>query len=70
VIVQPLITAQRQRDSKVHDMTVVDIDLDANENMFGWPLHEVHAVDPFGRAFYWYETSHSLKELLDVAVDS
>lgn len=45
------------------------IHLDSNENMDGATLHELHAVDSMtGRFLYWFETTDSLKTLLDDAL--
>lgn len=50
------------------DFTVTSVELDENVNEYDEPLHVVHAVDEFGGHAWWFETSDSLKALLDDAL--
>jgi hypothetical protein len=55
----------------MHELEIVAVHLDSNENAAGDTLHEVHGSDAVtGRFFYWFETSDSLKSLFDVAVSN
>lgn len=68
-IVHPKLEFVQVRDGKAKAFVVQSIELDANENMFGEPLHAVHALDYWEQARYWYETTDSLKRLIDESVD-
>ena len=50
------------------EYTVTDIELDANESCTGESLHVVNGVDAKGIPHWWFETSDSLKALMDDAL--
>lgn len=64
--VLPVATISRMGfDGKSRDYVVRSVELDANENMYGEPLHEIHVVDSWGQAHWWFETTDSLKMRFD-----
>lgn len=69
VTVLPKATVIRQGyDGVWKEYAITAVHLDANVNMYGDPLHELHAVDSWGQGAWWFETTDSLKATFDEAV--
>jgi hypothetical protein len=71
VTVLPVATVRKptRRKGEFVSLKLTAIHLDSNENEAGEPLHEVHGEDSrTGRFLYWFETTDSLKALIDDAL--
>lgn len=71
VTVLPTATVRKptMRKGELVSLKLTAIHLDSNKNESGDTLHEVHAEDSrTGRFLYWFETTDSLKALLDDAL--
>lgn len=69
VTVLPTATVTKVTLREMLTLNLVAVHLDSNENEAGDTLHEVHATDPItGRFWFWFETTDSLKTLMDDAL--
>ena len=67
--VLPKATVTKFIDGKPVQLEIVAIHLDSNKNMYDESLHEVHATNDWGQFKFWFETTESLKDLFDKALE-